>query len=179
MAYKVGDFSFNDKEEAKVAQKELQAVTYIRQNMDFSSPEKVLQIYLQIQEKALFHTVVGNSFLEELRNYLADKQLLEEEPSRENPKREKRRNAVLEKYKKRCKLLTFLCITMLVIIVGMFVVAGTSNSPNILNYEEKIQDKYAGWEQDLTEREKELKKSQEKLTERENALKKAEENSTP
>ena len=75
--------------------------------------------------------------------------------------------------------MTFLCITMLVIIVGMFVVAGTSNSPNILNYEEKIQDKYAGWEQDLTEREKELKKSQEKLTERENALKKAEENSTP
>jgi len=30
---------------------------------------------------------------------------------------------------------------LLMIVVGMFVVATTSNSPNILNYEEKIQNK--------------------------------------
>jgi len=38
-------------------------------------------------------------------------------------------------------------------VIGMFAVAYTSEHPNILNYERVIVDKYASWEQDLTERE--------------------------
>jgi len=44
-----------------------------------------------------------------------------------------------------------ICLALLVI--GMFAVAYTSEHPNILNYERVIVDKYASWEQDLTERE--------------------------
>ena len=179
MAYKVGKYTFDGKEEAEIAKKELQAVTYIRQNMDFSSPEKVLQIYLQIQEKELFHTVVGTSFLDELQGYLIEQKLIEDERPKESFKAPSRQKTVPDKYKRRCRILLFLCIMLLLIVVGMFVVAATSNSPNILNYEEKIQDKYSSWEQDLTQREKELKQEQEKLTQRENALGKAEENQTP
>ena len=195
MAYKIGEFTFDEKEEAEIAKKEQQAVTYIRQNMDFSSPEKVLQIYRQIQEKELFHTVVGISFLEELQSYLVEENLIETESSKEsqkesfgdNTRKNKKKNsrkksfqkAILEKYKKRCGILRLLGVMLLMIVVGMFVVATTSNSPNILNYEEKIQNKYSGWEQELTQREKKLKQEQEKLTRRENALKKAEENQNP
>ena len=56
------------------------------------------------------------------------------------------KKAILEKYKKRCGILRLLCVMLLMIVVGMFVVATTSNSPNILNYEEKIQNKGKNWE---------------------------------
>ena len=96
MAYKIGEFTFDEKEEAEIAKKEQQAVTYIRQNMDFSSPEKVLQIYRQIQEKELFHTVVGISFLEELQSYLIEENLIETESSKE-----KFRGKFKEKHKEK------------------------------------------------------------------------------
>ena len=38
-------------------------------------------------------------------------------------------------------------------VIGMFFIAKTGDNPNVINYEVAIQDKYAAWEQDLTERE--------------------------
>lgn len=61
--------------------------------------------------------------------------------------RKSSQKAILEKYKKRCGILRLLCVMLLMIVVGMFVVATTSNSPNILNYEEKIQNKGKNWEE--------------------------------
>lgn len=61
--------------------------------------------------------------------------------------RKSSQKAILEKYKKRCGILRLLCVMLLMIVVGMFVVAITSNSPNILNYEEKIQNKGKNWEE--------------------------------
>ena len=52
-------------------------------------------------------------------------------------------------------ILLNLFLTLLV--VGMFAIAYTSEHPNLLNYERAIVDKYAAWEQDLTEREDALR----------------------
>jgi hypothetical protein len=41
-------------------------------------------------------------------------------------------------------------------IIIMFVITATSSNPNILNYESKLQDRYASWEEDLKTREAEL-----------------------
>lgn len=51
----------------------------------------------------------------------------------------------------------FLNIVFLVMVVIMFVLTLTSDSPNIINYREKIENEYAQWEEDLTNREQELK----------------------
>ena len=58
------------------------------------------------------------------------------------------------------RFLLVLCITLLLCVIGMFYVSTTINSPTILNYEEKLIDKYSSWEQDLTEREKALKEKE-------------------
>jgi hypothetical protein len=58
------------------------------------------------------------------------------------------------------KILLILCITLLLCVIGMFYVNSTINSPTILNYEEKLIDKYSSWEQELTEREAAVKEKE-------------------
>ena len=69
----------------------------------------------------------------------------------------------LKRYKKLSRLLLIACITMLLIIIGMFAINATSQNPTILNYEEKIVDKYASWEEELDAREQELNEREQKL----------------
>ena len=57
-------------------------------------------------------------------------------------------------------VLLTLCIALLLCVLGMFYVNSTINSPTILDYEEKIIDKYSTWEQELTEREEAVKEKE-------------------
>ena len=51
-------------------------------------------------------------------------------------------------------------IVLLLTVVGMFIIANTSDNPTILNYEEVLQNKYASWEQDLERREEDLQRKE-------------------
>lgn len=60
-------------------------------------------------------------------------------------------------------------IGFLIIIVGaMLVISLNSNSPNILNYRNEIQNEYSDWEQQLKDKENELNQRERALTEKEN-----------
>lgn len=243
MAYVIGDFSFETEEDAREAQKEVQAISYIMKQIDNEDPKAVLAAYQQMVKKDLFHTTLGLGFLEDMRKQLlalpeidaADlppvpslppkpqtERLLIKEEEAPAPKRpvEKKEGAklapkpgaeekraggksasrptrqtkeekvekvekasrkekkqkekiedltpekmmvALKRYKKLSRLLLIACITMLLIIIGMFVINATSQNPTILNYEEKIVDKYASWEEELDAREQELNEREQKL----------------
>ena len=45
-------------------------------------------------------------------------------------------------------------------VIAMFVITLKSDHPNILNYERTLQDRYASWEQELTEREAVLREKE-------------------
>ena len=47
----------------------------------------------------------------------------------------------------------FFFLLLAIAVLFMFYVALSSDKPNILNYEKALQNKYASWEQDLTQRE--------------------------
>ena len=51
----------------------------------------------------------------------------------------------------------------LIFSIGMIVITLTSDNPNIINYENKLVDKYEEWEQDLQEREQAVKEQEKKL----------------
>ncbi|MBR5636431.1 MAG: hypothetical protein IKW81_05825 [Pseudobutyrivibrio sp.] len=72
---------------------------------------------------------------------------------------------------KRLKLINkflIVCVfTLLLCVIGMFVVSLTINSPTILNYKEAITDEYASWKQQLDEREKALDAREAELNARE------------
>lgn len=66
-------------------------------------------------------------------------------------------DAQIIRLKRINNVLIVVCIAFFLCILGMFYVNSTINSPNILNYEQKLLDKYSSWEQDLTEREEALR----------------------
>ena len=68
--------------------------------------------------------------------------------------------AQIKRLKLLNRILLVLCITLLLCVMGMFYVNSTINSPTILNYEEKLIDKYSSWEQELSEREAAVKKKE-------------------
>lgn len=69
---------------------------------------------------------------------------------------EKNTDPVDYRYRELFHLTLTLCIVLFVSIVAMFIISSTSNNINILNYENEIIDKYSTWEQELSDREKEL-----------------------
>ena len=44
-------------------------------------------------------------------------------------------------------------VFLVLLVIAMFAITLTGKNPNILNYERALTDQYAGWEQELTERE--------------------------
>ena len=63
------------------------------------------------------------------------------------------------------KITLFISVILAVSVIGMFIVASTSDSPTIINYENKLIDKYAAWEQELDEREAALKEREQTVEE--------------
>ncbi|MDD6194014.1 MAG: hypothetical protein PUB19_03830 [Lachnospiraceae bacterium] len=171
MTYKIGEFTFENVDEAKAAEKEAKAIAYITKQMKTEDPESVFALYCQMLEKDLFHTKLGISFLDEIyQTLIREKSLAGKHippvPGKPVPKSTKRSVALekeLKRYKRLTRILSVVCITMGLIIVGMFVVNATSQHPTILNYEQKIIDKYAGWEQELNQREENLVKREQQL----------------
>ncbi|MBO5302696.1 MAG: hypothetical protein J6A92_01450 [Lachnospiraceae bacterium] len=184
--YETGGFAFSDEKMMEKAVKEAEGVEFVRSRIDMKNPETVLQIYRQTIERQLFETPVGYAFLYELQEYLKTSTSIEpeyipaipvvnksEEAQLEKVKREKKqkekpareKKIVNVNYKGRFHTSFFINIIMLLMIIGMFAVAATSENVNILNYENALIEKYEMWENELEEREDNLEQREAELRE--------------
>lgn len=183
--YEVGGFVFTDEALAEQAKKELEAVKYLRLKTDRGKPEMMLAVYHQMIEEKLFQTPVGICYLKEIQEYLRAnpkilngdirdipirKEKTERAEKAEPVTKQKNKTEIVRKekninYKSRYRLLVTISIALVIIVVAMFGITLTGNSPNILNYETKIINKYEGWEQKLLEKEKELNAREDALEE--------------
>ena len=84
---------------------------------------------------------------------------LEEIKQRERTANFKRRRAEEKEAQSRQRLWASLLCSLFLFIAaaGMVVITFMEPTPNILNYENKLIEKYAGWEQELEKREQSLK----------------------
>lgn len=182
MSFQVGKYSFETEQEAKIAEKEQQAVEYVRQHLDMTDRAAVRDLYDKIRQNGTFHTVIGQEFLLELQKILTPIPTDGETPVKETSDRERtsepaepdqvikeksigRRQLEREvrKYKQLTRIFCVTSATMAVMILGMFYVNTTSQNPTILDYEQKIIDKYATWETQLSEREQKLREGEQEL----------------
>ncbi len=171
-------FSFFTNENAKEAENEQKKVEYIEARMDYSKPEHVLAIYEKAIREKLFKTPVGIFYLRDMQRYLKQQPGIDQERispiplffGYENRMRESTnpaRNRVQPRGKKEQKSVAlpmsiFLNVVLVIAILAMFVITLNSEQPNILNYERAIRDRYASWEQELTEREQTVRELERK-----------------
>lgn len=196
----VSGFLFEDEEVAAQAKREEEGVRFIKEKSSLKSTEAVLKLYTTILQQNLFSTPVGLRFLMELQEMLislgmnkedipvldvasfvpAPKEDKKNRPAKNRDKKRnfhpvKKMNARVEQstgYKQAFYVALFFAIVFGISVAGMFVIAEvSSNNVNIINYENKLIDKYEQWQSDLKDKEDELKEWEEKLSEREDALK--------
>lgn len=77
--------------------------------------------------------------------------------------RKRRAEEKTQQSQKRLRFSLMLCLFLFLVAAGMGVISMTGSHPNIINYENKIINKYETWEMDLEKREEELKKQQKEL----------------
>ena len=95
-----------------------------------------------------------------------EEQRKERQREKEKAKNKKEQKKEGKNYKGRCQFFMVTSLILLISVVSMMLLAATSDKVNILNYENKLIDKYSSWEQELEEREQAVKEQEQALEEK-------------
>lgn len=171
----VEGFEFSSVSEAQIALKEKENIEIIRERTPLEDGEVCLDLYSKLIERDMFKTIVGYSFLYELRQYLIIKFGYEEEslPTIVLPKRmeyekvnETHQSAMESKLERMgivTRRLKIVIAALSFMIVAMFVIAAINPNTGYVNTEKKVLDRYAAWQEDLEQREQVIKEKEAEL----------------
>lgn len=183
--YTYQGFTFRSEEELTEAKKEAEVVAYIRGQADLSNVKTVVKLYNRLIEKGTLVTELGIAFLKELRSRALDSGVVAEnslkplpevkKQEKEKPRTLSKEGKLLELYRERTRNLTIAVIALCVVIVILFAIRMFGTASPFVDYEQKVLDEYAGWKEELTEKEEELHLWEESLAEREKKLREQEE----
>lgn len=175
-------FWFRNEAEAEQAGKEVEGVKFVKEKLDMDRPEMVLEVYNRMVRQNLFETVIGYSYMKELQDYLYEipfinneeilpipvRHMFFDDHMRYNRQTSKKQEKVTERYvnvdyKNRFRVMIGIAAALVLCVVMMFVISATVNTPTILNYEEKLINRYAEWEEELQEREQRVREMEAEL----------------
>lgn len=160
-------YEFACLDDAILAQSEIKKIEYLKMHLDKGDAQTVKALYDKAIDERFFKTPVGIAFLTEIREYLIGTLDYSEEEVRAIPlymfydttkKDEGKENA--KKKKEPVGLLFISIVLNIALIAGvivMFWIATHTDNPNILNYETVLTNRYASWDQELTERERQVR----------------------
>ncbi len=183
----VEGFRFTALADAKTAEEEYKKMVYIKEHMNRDNPEEVLAIYDKMIENGLFVTPVGVDFLMRTREYLVDCGQIAPERIRpietgslftqraRNEARAESRPRVttnltdeIKEVRRKYHIALATAIIAVILVIAMFILANTTNNPNIINYRTAIENQYSEWEEALTQREQAVREKEEALENGEN-----------
>jgi len=180
--YNVDGYNFYTEKDVKLAELEHKKIEYLKKKIDYSDPDNILKVYDRAISERIFKTPIGIDFLREIQVFLMECPDIPDEAIqaiplvavydsevREHSAPARNRVKPSEKKKKKDSKSQALFISVLINIVlvvavfAMFIITLNSEQPNILNYERAITNRYASWEQQLTEREKAVREKEREL----------------
>ena len=177
----VGGYSFETQEEYEKALEEKKSIENLMKKVNLEKKELLVALYSGLVTQNKLSTVIGLEYLCRLRDVIVNKKYAKasELPpiqtgtfktekavgyrlSDMQQKLDEQKKETL-KYRGRVKSL-IICNIILFIVIGiMMYIATTGNNVNVINYEHKLVDKYAAWESQLTEREKQVREAEKRL----------------
>ena len=148
----VSGFAFYSEKDAGLAEQERQKIAYLDKHIDHADMQSVLVIYKKALEDREEVPPIP------LWTNFADVR------TKTSPARRRIQPMPEDGGKKAGLCLSVIMnIVMIVAIIAMFVITLNSDQPNILNYERNLQNKYASWEQELTQREQTVREKEREL----------------
>lgn len=180
----VDGFQFGTDNDARLAKNEQIRIRNLEAKLDYNNTNMVYAVYKKAIENRVFKTPVGYDFLKKLQCCLnnatgfdgdiydipvqgvysfrestapaVERVKASAKKKKERPKRDK------EFFTKRILLCANAVLAALVVLLFLIAYKGSSN-PNVLNYEKAVKDRYAYWEQQLTEREQAVREKEREL----------------
>lgn len=178
----VNGYRFGTEEDAKAAREECKKIEYFKEKVQGKNTKALLNIYNKLLEEKVFKTPAGWEYLRQLQKEFAQQGIKEEEirpipmyinfsyrTGEELNSAFVRQRIRPSKKIKVNRLQISVCINLLlgILVAAMFAIALQSNHPNILNYRQAVLNEYASWEQELSEREREVRIKEQTLLEEE------------
>lgn len=166
--------------DASLAEKEMKQIGYLEKKLDYQKPEQILQVLQKLIEERTFKTPVGIQYLKHLQDFLINNKAIEKEQvpfipidyvcERTVPEKRVELKSVRAATRKReeikksnYKISLILNVILTICIIVMFWLATTSDNINMINYKNELENRYAKWEQELTEREQLVQEKEQKL----------------
>ena len=174
----VGGYLFGSDKDVELAKAELGKIAYLEERMHYDNPKSVLSAYNKLIDGRVFTTPVGFKYLEKLRDFLISNgmkdalnviplhQVYSYDPEDDRPRRafsSSKKNDEQREFRRLLRGSIILNIFLLILIISMFVISITGDSPTILNYERTVQNKYAEWDAELTRREEVIREKERSL----------------
>ncbi|WP_026651830.1 hypothetical protein [Butyrivibrio proteoclasticus] len=174
----VGGFEFLTEGDAQKAQMDLSKINLLKARAKAVRPKEIKAVYDKAIENKIFKTPIGWMYLAYMREHLLESGFTEDDlipipisipmvrhSAMENLTVKQRIKHVEEKEKTDFpKIFSFILnIVLFLLVIGMFVVAFTSENDNIINYKKNVTNRYASWDEDLKAREKAVREAEKKL----------------
>ncbi len=174
--YTVGGYTFKSKEAADEARNELNAIKYVSAKTNTKDSKQAYLLYNKLLDRELFKTHIGMDYLKGLQQFLYMSEDIPNDKIRPIPinyelrellegKREltnhksviRKLEKARDRYKDMYIKSLIINVVLVVAIIVMIIISMTSSNPNIIDYERKLQDRYATWQEQLEQQEESLK----------------------
>ena len=174
----VGGYDFLSEHDAQKASLDISKIKLLEERVKASKPNDIRAVYEKAIENKIFKSPVGWHYLAKMREKLYECGFTDDElipipipvtltrhSAFDNLSVKQRIRPENKDNKREFKRLfpVILNIFLIIIVIAMFFIASTSESDNIINYKRNITNRYSAWDQELTEREKEVRKKEKEL----------------
>ena len=171
----VEGYRFATVADAETARMELKKIENLEQNLDYRRPQNVLLVYNRAVDNRVFLTPIGFSYLQKMQRELlkwgvpADKVRpvpLYATFSNKTANSRSIRLSVAQRhpeYQGRFLASLLVNIVLIALVALMVLFAWNTDIPNIINYRQAIENEYSEWEQELIQREQDVRDAKRKL----------------
>ncbi|MCH4193026.1 MAG: hypothetical protein LKF52_12020 [Butyrivibrio sp.] len=172
-----GGYHFLTEEDAEKANIDARKIEYIKSHVNFNSLEGIQAVYEKAIENRIFKTPVGWNYLNELRSKMLELGAKEEDmtpipllvafshaplPDDYIPRQRIQRMPEKRKFPVLTLSITMNAV-MIALVIAMFMIANTSDTDNIMNYKRNVMNRYASWDQEISDREQAVREKERQL----------------
>lgn len=178
--FQVNGYNFSSLQDKEEALEECKKAEYFKEKTKGRKARALLAAYDMILDQRIFKTPLGWEYLRHMQERLIQDGIPEDQirpipmyinfSYRANMElgnaliRQQLEKPVEKKIRKESFYASIIVNILLVLLVMvMFAITLKSDNPNMLNYEKAIVNKYASWDQELTERENKVREKEQEL----------------
>jgi hypothetical protein len=178
--FKVDGYVFGTQEDADLAKSEKTKIERIEEKINYNDSSMVNAVLKKALENRTFKTPIGYEYLRKLQKIAHNNPPVDEEipdipfygtfnlrgstspatqkvtPSIKIPPKQKK-----DIIGKRASLI--LNLVLVALVCALFIITMKGSTPNILNYEKALQNRYAEWNQELSDREEAIREKEKEL----------------